>query len=360
MERLDFSKNTNYNAIEAAIHLNRYSVAKSFCPGAVVLDAACGEGYGSYLMKMWGAKSVEGVDVDEKTIELASSLFKDDDLHYSKQNVQDLPYADNTFDLIVSLETIEHVDDASKFLKEIKRVLKPSGVVILSCPNDKYYYEKDNIVNPFHKKQYTFFDFKELAEKNLGSYVEYYLGFALDGFINLPFQRRTEPEYSIKEDAMGMFHYTECDQTLCVPQERYLNQWNCNYYLGIWGKTDRNSKYNAVIAPREMFIDHKDKDYDLLFHLDQIKQENEELKEELKTEKAKARDESSWVELDRIKMLLELTTKEKNQATQQIGYFQNALDSANQQLEAMRNSKCFRILKKFDKVVAAIRGQRLE
>ena len=418
MERLDFTKETKYSAIEAAIHLNRYAIAKTYCKGASVLDAACGEGYGSYLMKKWGAKSVEGIDLDKETIEKARSLFKADNLQYSQHDVQTLPYEDNTFDLIVSLETMEHVDSVESFLKEIKRVIKPDGVIILSCPNDKYYYERDNMEkNPFHKREYTFFEFKELAEKYLGSFVNYYLGFALDGFINLPYERRTEPESSLPEDALGMFHYTQCEETFCVPQERYLNQWNSNYYIGIWGKSIE--KYNAVIAPRETFIDHKDKDYDLLYHLDEIRDSNNKLKEELsrtKTEKAeliKLKEELSrietekaelneyitqigngpMIELDRIRMLLDLTQKERDQAqfhmNQNWNYYQNVLKEkeelqneyenvikeknkmqdeyehmieeregiwkeycdVSKQLEETHNSKCFRLLRTIDKLL---------
>ena len=90
-----------------------------------------------------------------------------------------------------------------------------------------------------------------MAERYLGSYVEYFLAFALDGFINLPYEKRTEPESSVKEDAFGMFHYEICDQVLCIPQVQYLNQWNCHYYLGIWGRSGNANRCSAVITPRD-------------------------------------------------------------------------------------------------------------
>lgn len=68
MERLNFGGMEAYNAVEACIHLNRYAMAKSFCTGKRVLDAACGEGYGSFLMKKWGASEVFGIDIDCETI----------------------------------------------------------------------------------------------------------------------------------------------------------------------------------------------------------------------------------------------------------------------------------------------------
>lgn len=279
MERLDFSSSTAYDATEAAIHLNRYAFARPFCQGAKVLDAACGQGYGSYLMRTWGAREVVGIDIDEDAIKQANWLFKQDGLTYKQHTVEELPFEDHSFDLVVSFETIEHIDYPEKLLKEIKRVLKPGGTIIVSCPNDNYYYENGCSKNPFHKREYTFFEFKETLERNLGYRGEYYLAFALDGFVNIPFEKRTEPVQGVGEDALGMLHYEQCDSALCVPQQRLLNHWNANYYIGIWNGRGRQSRYSTVVTPRETFIDHKDKDYELLRHFDRMQKELNESKE---------------------------------------------------------------------------------
>ncbi len=358
MERLDFSEETTYNAVEASIHLNRYAVARPFCQDADVLDAACGEGYGSYLMKTWGARSVTGVDISEYAINRAQNYFKDKNLNYIQHDVLNLPFDDHTFDLIVSLETIEHVDNSEKFLREIKRVLKPGGTIILSCPNDNYYYEKDNLINPFHKKAYNFFEFKEMAERYLGSYVEYFLAFALDGFINLPYEKRTEPESSVKEDAFGMFHYEICDQVLCIPQVQYLNQWNCHYYLGIWGRSGNANRYSAVITPRDFFIDHKDTDYDLLHHLDEVREEMEKLRKDAENSSEynhmKLESEKLHMELERLKLLLELRQKERNEAQtwmhQNWDLYQQTLERLNEKenrLNEIRSSRGMKMVEKY-------------
>ena len=307
MERLDFSKDATYNNIEACIHLNRYSMAKPYCKNAKVLDAACGQGYGSYLMKCWGAKEVDGIDISEDAICQAKKIFKADGLNYTQNTIESLPYEDNTFDLVVSLETMEHIDDVDSFLKEIKRVLKPDGVIILSCPNDNYYYQNDDFENPYHKRAYTFFEFREIAEKHLGNCGDFYLAFALDGFINIPFEHRTEPDRSYIHDALSLFKYIECDEALCVPQERFLNHWNCNYFVGVWGNTTKGYRYNATISPRETFIDHKDIDYDLLAHLDETKKAKINLGNEL----ADA--------LDKNKELSELNANLENELADALG-----------------------------------------
>ena len=343
MERLSFNEDVSYNAIEASIHLNRYLMAKPFCKGKKVLDAACGAGYGSYLLKSWGADTVHGLDIDEVTIETAKQIFKSPNLFYAACNIEQLPFENNEFDVVVSLETIEHLDDPEQFLKEIKRVLKPDGVVILSCPNDNYYYERDNTKNPFHKSVYNFYEFKQMAENILGNHVNYFLAFALDGFMHMPYERRTEPEMGVTEDQFGIFHNILCDEVLCVPQERYLNQWNSNYYVGIWGKPETSMKYSAVITPRETFIDHKDKDYDLLHHLDKSVDELKILtyeKETLTTQVFNMKKElaelySVKVERDRIFSLLELTRKENSSILENLQWQLNEVERLNALLDEL-------------------------
>ena len=68
MERLDLSENSTYSALEGAIHLTRYSIIKNICKNKQVLDLACGEGYGSYLIRTWGADKVLGVDISKDTV----------------------------------------------------------------------------------------------------------------------------------------------------------------------------------------------------------------------------------------------------------------------------------------------------
>lgn len=126
IERLDFSGKEKYSAVEATIHLNRYAMARPYVAGKRVLDVASGEGYGSFLLRRWGAESVEGIDVDEQTVETATRLFGGDGVHYQCHTAEQLPFEDHTFDVVCSFETIEHLDHPELFLQEIRRVLKPA------------------------------------------------------------------------------------------------------------------------------------------------------------------------------------------------------------------------------------------
>lgn len=279
IERLDFSGKEKYSAVEATIHLNRYAMARPYVAGKRVLDVASGEGYGSFLLRRWGAESVEGIDVDEQTVETATRLFGGDGVHYQCHTAEQLPFEDHTFDVVCSFETIEHLDHPELFLQEIRRVLKPGGNIILSCPNDPYYYKPGEPGNPFHKKQYTYFDFKQLVEKYLGQRVRYYLAYALNGFVNLPIEESTLPpeggeESPLPTDMMEMFNYKDAVQAVCVSGERYLNHWNANYFVGIWGPNNSTS-INASIFPRETFIEIKDEDEEFLREVARLKEDFE-------------------------------------------------------------------------------------
>lgn len=354
IERLDFSGKEKYSAVEATIHLNRYAMARPYVAGKRVLDVASGEGYGSFLLRRWGAESVEGIDVDEQTVETATRLFGGDGVHYQCHTAEQLPFEDHTFDVICSFETIEHLDHPELFLQEIRRVLKPGGNIILSCPNDPYYYKPGEPGNPFHKKQYTYFDFKQLVEKYLGQRVRYYLAYALSGFINLPIEESTLPpeggeESPLPTDMMEMFNYKDAVQAVCVSGERYLNHWNANYFAGIWGPNNSTS-INASIFPRETFIEIKDEDEEFLREVARLKedfekhtaqeaeyarqleetkavfkQREEDYKQQLEAGKAyiehikeEAARQAHVAELEqqRTSMMLELINKEKNMMQQ--------------------------------------------
>ena len=116
-------------------HILRYEAMRPFVDGKRVLDIASGSGYGTQMIAKT-AESVIGVDNNEDAIAYAKSHYQDDNITYTLGSATKIPLADASVDVVVSLETIEHIDEYSTFLKEIKRVLVPDGVAIISTPND--------------------------------------------------------------------------------------------------------------------------------------------------------------------------------------------------------------------------------
>src|SRR3982750_1352378 len=102
MERLQTSV---YNEIMIE-HLHRYAIAQDVCAQKIVLDIACGEGYGSNLIAAKAAKVI-GVDIDTGVIESAKSKYKRNNLQYYQGNADNIPCENNFFDVVVSFETIE-------------------------------------------------------------------------------------------------------------------------------------------------------------------------------------------------------------------------------------------------------------
>ena len=259
MERLDFDKSTKYSSIEASIHLCRYLNAKNYCKDKKVLDVACGEGYGSALIKNWGAAKVIGVDCSEEAIKMAKKYFKQNNVEYIIADACKLPFEDDSFDLVVSFETIEHVDDDIAYLKEIKRVAKKDAVIIISCPNDPYYYKDSECDNPFHKRKYTAYDFKKITIEVLGENVHWSYGYGLNGFMSLDESECTHPEMKDIDELkmLDILNFIESKECYRVKADRYLNNWNTNYYVGVWN-ADVYMPLPVVFFPREVFINPED------------------------------------------------------------------------------------------------------
>ena len=126
--------------IRSDAHLARYILAREHIrPGMVVLDAACGLGYGSAILATGThATRIHGVDLSENAINYARALYgaTDPKLTFSAQDATRLPQlADASIDLVVSFETLEHLPNPDLLLREFARVLKPGGLFIGSVPN---------------------------------------------------------------------------------------------------------------------------------------------------------------------------------------------------------------------------------
>jgi O-antigen biosynthesis protein len=151
-----------------AEHLARYRFAQPFARKRHVLDAACGVGYGTALLAEAGADAVVGVDIDGPSISYARQTYgQTPGVQFIRADLETLADAvRERFDLCVSFETIEHLNEPERFLQNLRMILAPDGVLLISTPN-RYLYSPLNkdgrhSHNPFHRKEWTQHQFVSL------------------------------------------------------------------------------------------------------------------------------------------------------------------------------------------------------
>jgi ubiquinone/menaquinone biosynthesis C-methylase UbiE len=138
-------------------HIYRYRFAAQFVQGKRLLDIACGEGYGLAALVKAGAKSAVGVDISEEACLHARKKYGVDARQGSAESI---PLSDDSVDVIISFETIEHVEKPGLFLDECVRVLAPGGTLIISTPNKG----ASDYVNPFHCSELTEQEFRQILQ----------------------------------------------------------------------------------------------------------------------------------------------------------------------------------------------------
>jgi SAM-dependent methyltransferase len=100
------------------------------------------------------AAHVTGGDISPTTIAHARAHYAlHANLDFREADCAALPFADGSFDAVVSFETLEHIEAQEAFLGEIRRVLRPGGFVAISCPNKAEYSDKRDHVNEFHVRE---------------------------------------------------------------------------------------------------------------------------------------------------------------------------------------------------------------
>ncbi|HEY0100843.1 MAG TPA: methyltransferase domain-containing protein, partial [Pyrinomonadaceae bacterium] len=147
-------------------HLHRYALAQEFVKGKEVLDIACGEGYGAALMSA-AARSVVGVDIDAAVIEHARRKYAaHPNLVFRTGSCDSIPLPDRSVEVVTSFETIEHHDQHQEMMREVRRVLRPGGVLIISSPNRPVYSELYGSSNQFHVKELDYQEFTDLLKEH--------------------------------------------------------------------------------------------------------------------------------------------------------------------------------------------------
>lgn len=151
-------------------HIHRYVFASHYISGLNVLDAACGEGYGSALLAKH-AQAVTGVDISLQAVTHARQRYaSQQNLEFTQADCCDLPFEDNAFDCVVSFETLEHLENQQGLLAEFRRVLKPKGFLILSSPDKAEYSDVRGFDNEFHVKELYKEELTQLLDQHFPAY----------------------------------------------------------------------------------------------------------------------------------------------------------------------------------------------
>ena len=137
------------------LHFTRYEFAKDYVKEKSILDIACGIGYGSDYLTNY-AKEVVGGDISLKAIKFGKKHRTKTNREFIALDVQALPFKEQTFDTIISFETIEHLSNPWKFLSDCYRLLKKKGTLICSTYNRNILTPRwISPMNPFHIKEFT-------------------------------------------------------------------------------------------------------------------------------------------------------------------------------------------------------------
>ncbi|VBA37107.1 putative S-adenosylmethionine-dependent methyltransferase [Mycobacterium innocens] len=121
------------------------------CAGRDVLEAGCGEGYGADLIAEV-ARRVVAIDYDETAVAHVRSRYPRVDV--MQANLAELPLPDASVDVVINFQVIEHLWDQGGFVRECARVLRPSGLLMVSTPNRITFSPgRDTPINPFHTRE---------------------------------------------------------------------------------------------------------------------------------------------------------------------------------------------------------------
>ncbi|HII00168.1 TPA: class I SAM-dependent methyltransferase [Methanosarcinaceae archaeon] len=157
--------------------IGRYLFSLKFVRNKLVLDTACGLGWGSYLISDY-PKYLMSVDIDDKSLDFAKKQWKSNEIEFKKMSILELSKLNTNFDVVLSYEVIEHLEyyDGLTYVNEVSKVLNSKGIFILSpyFPDNEKDARMAEKKNKFHPHIYTKNEMNSILQKNDFSRIKYY------------------------------------------------------------------------------------------------------------------------------------------------------------------------------------------
>ena len=149
------------HSYDVKLHLLRYSLAGANVGSGRTLDIGAGTGYGAPYLRR-AAKQLVAVDRSDSL----DSSYMPFYTHVVRGDAMRLPLVDNTFDNVVALEVIEHVPSYASLLREVRRVLRSNGRLVLSTPNrlspSRRLLMMTGWSNPYHIREFSWAEIERL------------------------------------------------------------------------------------------------------------------------------------------------------------------------------------------------------
>lgn len=155
---VDEYQSTEGDYLIYVLHSATYDFALPYVAGKDVLDFGCGTGYGTARLAETAHRTT-GVDIAPDAVAHAREHYQRDDLEFAtigSIDVVDLPFGDDSFDVVVSFQVIEHVVAVDRYLAEIRRVLRPGGTFLCVTPDRTLrLFPRQRPWNEFHVTEYA-------------------------------------------------------------------------------------------------------------------------------------------------------------------------------------------------------------
>lgn len=143
-------------------HLSAYDFARQLLKEGTILDIGCGAGYGaSYLAS--SQREVIGVDCEPAVVTAATWQYQQSGVSFACMDGMRLGISSGGVDLATSFRVLEHMPDPEALVREISRVLRPTGLALFSTPNALTHIGPRN---PFHHHEFTPDELKTLLSRH--------------------------------------------------------------------------------------------------------------------------------------------------------------------------------------------------